>query len=38
MIHLLFSVACVAALTPPTSPAAGPELVSVEKIWDRGHA
>jgi hypothetical protein len=35
MIYLLFSVTCVAALTPPTSPAAGPELVSVEKIWDR---
>jgi hypothetical protein len=35
MIRPMFWVACIVALIPPASPAAGPELVSVEKIWDR---
>ncbi len=35
MIRLPFWVACAVTLLPLTSPAAGPELVSVEKIWDR---
>ncbi len=35
MIRPTFGMACVVALNPLPSPAAGPELVSVEKIWDR---
>jgi hypothetical protein len=35
MIRLSFLVACAIAVIPLPSPAAGPELVSVERIWDR---
>ena len=35
MIRFLFGMACAIALAPLPSPAAGPEVVSVEKIWDR---
>src|SRR3954468_15397540 len=35
MIRTVSWMACVIVLTPLPSPAAGPELVSVEKIWDR---
>jgi hypothetical protein len=35
MIRRAFWVSCIVALIPTSSPAADPELVSVEKIWDR---
>lgn len=35
MIRRLLWVACIVALNPLPSPAADPELISVEKIWDR---
>src|SRR3954471_1340783 len=35
MIRTVSWMACVIVLTPLPSPASGPELVSVEKIWDR---
>ena len=35
MIRFSLSAACAIALFPAMSLAAGPELVSVEKIWDR---